>query len=133
MPQLNNIYLRSLQIVNLISNEYLPIQFQLEKLQTEAISAIAGSSSLDELEQIRVRYLGKKGQLSQILRGMGKLSPEERPAVGNKANVVKEAIQTKLDQQKINYSKQKLPPRSPLKLLTLLCLESVVLWVEFIP
>ncbi|MGV2831092.1 phenylalanine--tRNA ligase subunit alpha [Myxosarcina sp. GI1(2024)] len=77
-----------------------PIQFQLEKLQTEAISAIAGSSSLDELEQIRVRYLGKKGQLSQILRGMGKLSPEERPAVGNKANVVKEAIQTKLDQQK---------------------------------
>ncbi|WP_036482270.1 phenylalanine--tRNA ligase subunit alpha [Myxosarcina sp. GI1] len=77
-----------------------PIQTQLETLQTEAIDAIADSSSLDELEQLRVKYLGKKGQLSQILRGMGKLSPEERPAVGNKANVVKEAVQTNLDRQK---------------------------------
>ena len=59
------------------------IQTQLKELQTEAISAMAALNSLDELEQLRVKYLGKKGQLSQILRGMGKLSPEERPVVGS--------------------------------------------------
>ena len=77
-----------------------PIQTQLQQLRTEATGAIAALSSLDELEQLRIKYLGKKGELSQILRGMGKLSPKERPVVGAEANVVKEAIQTSLDQQK---------------------------------
>ena len=77
-----------------------PIQSQLTQLQTEAIDAIADSPSLDELEQLRVKYLGKKGQLSQILRGMGKLSPEERPAVGSLGNTVKQAIQNSLDRKK---------------------------------
>ncbi|MDJ0575263.1 MAG: phenylalanine--tRNA ligase subunit alpha [Xenococcaceae cyanobacterium MO_234.B1] len=76
------------------------IQTQLKELQTEAISAMAVLNSLDELEQLRVKYLGKKGQLSQILRGMGKLSPEERPVVGSLANEVKEAIQHNLEKQK---------------------------------
>ena len=77
-----------------------PIQTQLQELRTVATGAIADSSSLEDLEQLRVKFLGKKGQLSQILRGMGKLSPEERPTVGSEANVVKEAIQTSLDRQK---------------------------------
>ncbi|HHP7230283.1 MAG TPA: phenylalanine--tRNA ligase subunit alpha [Xenococcaceae cyanobacterium] len=58
------------------------------------------ANSLEELEQLRVKYLGKKGELSQILRGMGKLSAEERPTVGALANEVKEAIQNALEQQK---------------------------------
>ena len=77
-----------------------PIQSQLTQLQTEAVDAIAVSPSLDELEQLRVKYLGKKGQLSQILRGMGKLSPEERPVVGSLGNKVKQAIQNSLETQK---------------------------------
>ena len=77
-----------------------PIQSQLTQLQTSAVDAIADSPSLDELEQLRVKYLGKKGQLSQILRGMGKLSPEERPVVGSLGNKVKQAIQNSLETQK---------------------------------
>ena len=76
------------------------IQEQLKELNTAAVSAIATTDSLDELEQLRVKYLGKKGQLSQILRGMGKLTPEERPTVGSQANVVKEEVQTSLEQRK---------------------------------
>ena len=77
-----------------------PIQTQLTQLQQEAVAAITTTDNLESLEQFRIKYLGKKGQLSQILRGMGKLSPEERPSVGALANEVKEAIQGKLDGQK---------------------------------
>lgn len=77
-----------------------PIQTQLTELEKEAIQAITQTVNLDNLEQLRIQYLGKKGELSQILRGMGKLSPEERPQVGALANEVKEAIQGNLDNQK---------------------------------
>jgi phenylalanyl-tRNA synthetase alpha chain len=73
------------------------LENQLKQLQQEAIAAIATTPTLEELESIRVSYLGKKGQLSQILRGMGKLSPEERPIVGALANEVKESLQLNLD------------------------------------
>ena len=77
-----------------------PIQNQLTQLQQEAVAAITTTENLDRLEELRIKYLGKKGQLSQILRGMGKLSPEERPQVGALANEVKEAVQSQLDSQK---------------------------------
>jgi phenylalanyl-tRNA synthetase alpha chain len=75
------------------------IETELQTLQQEAKSAIAQTSSLDSLEQLRVNYLGKKGQLSLILRGMGQLSAEDRPRIGSIANEVKEALQTQIDQQ----------------------------------
>ncbi len=84
------------------------IQEQLKELNTEAVSSIATTDSLDELEQLRVKYLGKKGQLSQILRGMGKLTPEERPAVGQSANVVKEEVQTSIEQRKQDLQQAKI-------------------------
>ncbi|WP_017305052.1 phenylalanine--tRNA ligase subunit alpha [Spirulina subsalsa] len=74
------------------------IEAQLTQLKQEATAAIAAVTTLDALEQLRVNYLGKKGQLSQILRGMGKLSAEERPRIGAIANEVKEALQYSLDQ-----------------------------------
>ncbi len=77
-----------------------PIQSELQELQTAAIEEIAITKNLEDLEALRVKYLGKKGQLSQILRGMGKLTPEERPEVGALANVVKEKIQSSLETQK---------------------------------
>lgn len=76
------------------------IETQLTALQQEAAVAIAAIKTLEELEQLRVHYLGKKGQLSQVLRGMGKLSPEERPRIGALANQVKEALQENLDGQR---------------------------------
>lgn len=75
------------------------IETELQTLQQEANDAIAQTASLDSLEQLRVNYLGKRGKLSLILRGMGQLSAEDRPRIGSLANVVKEALQSQLDQQ----------------------------------
>jgi phenylalanyl-tRNA synthetase alpha chain len=77
-----------------------PLEQDLQTLQQEAIPAIAATQTLEELEQLRVAYLGKKGKLSLILKGMGKLSPEERPRIGGLGNEVKKALQTQLDQQR---------------------------------
>lgn len=73
------------------------LETQLQALQQTALDAIAASETLEALEKLRVEYLGKKGQLSQILRGMGKLGADDRPRIGEVANTVKEAIQTGLD------------------------------------
>ncbi|MFX4261367.1 phenylalanine--tRNA ligase subunit alpha [Pelotomaculum propionicicum] len=69
---------------------------RLQKLGEQARREMAGAKSLDELNEIRVRFLGKKGELTQILRGMGGLSAEERPQVGQVANEVRAAIEEEL-------------------------------------
>lgn len=69
---------------------------QLQKLGEEARKALAGAGSLEELNEIRVRYLGKKGELTQVLRGMGNLSEEERPRIGQAANEVRTSIEEEL-------------------------------------
>jgi phenylalanyl-tRNA synthetase alpha chain len=76
------------------------LETELNSLQTTAQSAIAATADLEALEQLRLQYLGKKGQLSQILRNMGKLGNEERPAIGALANEVKEVLQSQLEQRK---------------------------------
>ena len=76
------------------------LETELNSLQQEATQAIASSSTLEQLEQLRVSYLGKKGQLSQILRGMGKLDSQERPRIGSLANQVKEVLQESLEHQR---------------------------------
>ncbi len=69
---------------------------RLQKLGEQARGEMAGAKSLDELNEIRVRFLGKKGELTRILRGMGGLSAEERPQVGQVANEVRAAIEEEL-------------------------------------
>ncbi|MDV3349385.1 phenylalanine--tRNA ligase subunit alpha [Leptolyngbyaceae cyanobacterium CCMR0082] len=76
------------------------LEQQLSTLQQEASDAIATLSNLDELDQFRVSYLGKKGKLSKILGGMGKLSAEDRPRIGALANQVKTVLQTSIDERK---------------------------------
>ncbi|MBD1917519.1 MULTISPECIES: phenylalanine--tRNA ligase subunit alpha [Cyanophyceae] len=76
------------------------LETDLMAMKEAAQSAIAAAATLDELEQLRIGYLGKKGQLSKVLGGMGKLSAEDRPRIGALANEVKELIQTQLDQGK---------------------------------
>mgnify|MGYP002520530476 CR=1 FL=1 len=63
-----------------------------EKLQQIKAAALTELSAGGDIEQIRVRYLGKKGELTAVLRGMGKLTPEERPVIGQLANEVREEI-----------------------------------------
>ena len=77
-----------------------------EKLLTikqEALDAIHSANA--DLEQIRIRYLGKKGELTSVLRGMGSLSPEERPAFGQLANEVRQNIEAALA-DKVRAQKQ---------------------------
>lgn len=76
------------------------IEIELSSLQASALEAIALLSDLTELEQLRVNYLGKKGQLSVVLRAMGQLGADDRPRIGALANEVKEVLQTQLEQKK---------------------------------
>lgn len=66
----------------------------LEEIREQAEAATASARDPEELEAVRVRYLGRKGELTQILRQMASLSPEERPVVGQRANEVKDRIET---------------------------------------
>lgn len=77
-----------------------PLESELQRLQQAAQTAIATVTDLATLEQLRVQYLGKKGELSLILRGMGKLTADERPRLGAVANQVKDALQSQLDQRR---------------------------------
>ena len=70
---------------------------KLETIKAAVLEELKGAAIKTELENIRVKYLGKKGELTQILRGMGQLSNEERPIVGKLANKVREDIETIID------------------------------------
>ena len=72
---------------------------ELLKIKEQAVTKIAQTEDLDTLENLRVEYMGKKGALTQILRGMGKLSAEERPVMGEFANDVKRIIAEALDKR----------------------------------
>ena len=69
---------------------------QLEALEAEAAEAISAAVDADALEQLRIGLLGKKGRLSGVLGAMGKLPGDERPLVGQRANVLKTQVQTLL-------------------------------------
>jgi phenylalanyl-tRNA synthetase alpha chain len=72
---------------------------QLAALQTEALEKVSSIETIKEVQDINVAYLGRKGSLTAVLRGMGKLSPEERPVVGELANKVR-AVITKAIEEK---------------------------------
>ncbi|MET3319048.1 UNVERIFIED_ORG: phenylalanyl-tRNA synthetase alpha chain [Peribacillus simplex] len=75
------------------------MQERLLELQEEALQKVAAASELKELNEVRVSYLGKKGPITEVLRGMGKLSAEERPKIGALANDVREAIASKIEEK----------------------------------
>lgn len=75
------------------------MQERLQELQAEALQKVAAASNLKELNDIRVAYLGKKGPITEVLRGMGKLSAEERPKMGALVNVVREEITSKIEEK----------------------------------
>ena len=66
---------------------------RIQQLQGEAESAIAAAASSEQLEQLRVRYLGRKAELPQMLRSVAELEPAERGAVGKAANQARQALE----------------------------------------
>ena len=60
---------------------------QLANIRAQALAAFEGAQDLAALDELRVKYLGKKGELTAVLKQMGKLSAEERPAMGQTPDV----------------------------------------------
>ena len=71
---------------------------QLEAIRAGALAAIGAAGNTGELESLRVQYLGKKGELTALLKQMGKLSAEERPAMGALANEVRAALEAAIEE-----------------------------------
>ena len=77
---------------------------QLEQIKQDALAALDAADSIGALEELRIKLLGKKGELTAVLKQMGKLSPEERPVMGQLANAVRAEIEAKLEQRKTELS-----------------------------
>ncbi|OUN01013.1 MAG: phenylalanine--tRNA ligase subunit alpha [Firmicutes bacterium ZCTH02-B6] len=72
------------------------MQDRIAQVRAEALAAVRAARSPEELEQVRIRYVGKKGELTQLLRGMGQVPPEERPVVGRLVNEARDAVEAEL-------------------------------------
>lgn len=70
---------------------------QLNNIRVQAENELAAAKTIQDMENIRVKFLGKKGELTSVLRGMGALSAEERPVIGQIANEVREALESKIE------------------------------------
>ena len=81
---------------------------QLEKIRQEALAALDAAADAQELETLRVKYLGKKGELTAVLKQMGKLSPEERPIMGQVANEVRAALEKAVEEARERLAAAKL-------------------------
>ena len=73
---------------------------QLEQIRQQALSEMLCAEDLAALDAVRVRVLGKKGDLTAVLKLMGKLSAEERPVMGQIANEVRSELESKLEERK---------------------------------
>ena len=84
---------------------------QIENLKNQALEEIAKSESSKELNDLKVKYLGKKGELTSILRGMGELSPEERPKMGALVNSAKQEVENEIQEKEKELAKKELQER----------------------
>ena len=71
---------------------------KITKIEEEALRKISEAKDMQSLNEVRVKYLGKKGELTSVLRGMGELSPEERPKVGTLVNCARDKIEAKIEE-----------------------------------
>ncbi|MBS6217051.1 MAG: phenylalanine--tRNA ligase subunit alpha [Clostridiales bacterium] len=84
---------------------------KLEQIRQEALSAFAQAGGAQDLDALRVKYLGKKGELTNVLKRMGSLSAEERPVVGQMANEVREALTAALEERQTALEEEALNRR----------------------
>ena len=81
---------------------------QIEQIKLKSIEEIKNSTDLKNLEELRVKYLGKKGELTAVLRGMKDLSPEERPIIGNLVNDVKAELEKLIEEKETLFKQEEL-------------------------
>lgn len=81
---------------------------QIEQIKLKSIEEIKNSTDLKNLEELRVKYLGKKGELTAVLRGMKDLSPEERPIIGNLVNDVKAELENLIEEKETLFKQEEL-------------------------
>ena len=86
----------------------MSLKQQLEALKEETLQKISASDALNDLNQIRVETLGKKGPITEVLRGMKDLSAEERPVVGSFANGIRDHLTEKLEEKKVQLEELEL-------------------------
>ena len=81
---------------------------QIEQIRKNATEEISKVTDARELNDIRVKYLGKKGELTAVLRGMGALSAEERPVIGSLVNVVRDELEKLISEKEEFYKQEEL-------------------------
>ena len=79
---------------------------KLQSIREEALQAIQGAEKPEELNDVRVKFLGKKGELTAVLKGMKNVSPEDRPKVGQMVNETRAVIEESLDERKQKMERQ---------------------------
>ena len=78
---------------------------KLDGILNNALSQIDASSSLDKLNDIRVNFLGKKGELTSVLKAMKDVAPEDRPKVGQLVNEARDRIESRIEERKKAFEK----------------------------
>lgn len=87
------------------------MELELRALQSEAREKFLGATSIAQLNEFKVAFLGKKGSFTNIMKGMGALSPEERPKFGQLVNEVRKDLEVLFDDQSIKLNQQELEAR----------------------
>ena len=80
------------------------MQEKLKKIREEAIARLTEAGSAEEINEIRVAFLGKKGALTEVLKGMRDVAPEDRPKVGQMVNETRAAIEKILEEGALKAS-----------------------------
>ena len=81
---------------------------QIEQIKVNALKEIEQAKDLKELNEVNVKYLGKKGELTAVLRGMGALSAEERPAIGSLVNVVRDELEGAISEKEEKFKAEEM-------------------------
>ena len=84
---------------------------EIAKISENSKNEIADCIDLKQLSDLKVKYLGKKGELTVVLRGMGKLSPEERPVIGSLVNQVRDELEELFDKKEKELKREELEKR----------------------
>jgi len=69
---------------------------QLEEIRARALSELSDNATVEQIENVRVRVLGRSGELTEIMRGMGKVPAEERPTIGRLVNQIKAELEGRI-------------------------------------
>ena len=77
---------------------------RIQEIETEALAALDKAGTTGEIEEIRVKYLGRKAELTLILRGISDLEPAQRGPVGGTGNKVRKALEARIEAEKENLS-----------------------------